>query len=37
LERRFLHRFKRLQHRIKISDGLARPLALSRCSGESEA
>ena len=37
LERRFLHRFKRLQHRIKISDGLARPLALSRSSGESEA
>jgi uncharacterized protein YprB with RNaseH-like and TPR domain len=37
LERRFLHRFKRLQHQIKISDGLARPLALSRSSGESEA
>jgi uncharacterized protein YprB with RNaseH-like and TPR domain len=37
LERRFLHRFKRLQHRMKISDGLARPLALSRSSSESEA
>ena len=37
LERRFLHRFERLQHRIKIIGGLARPLALSRSSGESGA
>jgi uncharacterized protein len=37
LERRFLHRFERLQHQMKITGGMARPLALSRSSGESEA
>ncbi len=33
LERRFLHRFERLQHRIKIGDGSPKPLLLShpRC------
>ena len=34
LEQKFLHRLARLQHRIKIGDGLARPLALSRASAE---
>ncbi len=37
LEQKFLHRLARLQHRMEISDGLARPLALSRSSGESQA
>ncbi len=37
LEQKFLHRLARLQHRMKISDGLAMPLALSRSSGESRA
>jgi len=37
LEQKFLHRLARLQHQIKINDGLARPLALSRSSRESEA
>jgi uncharacterized protein YprB with RNaseH-like and TPR domain len=35
LEQKFLHRLARLQHRIKIGDGLARPLALSRASAKS--
>jgi uncharacterized protein len=34
LEQRFLHRILRLQHRIKISGGSARPLAVSRSAGE---
>ncbi len=37
LEQKFLHRLARLQHQIKPRDGLARPLALSRSSGESQA
>ncbi len=37
VEQTFLHRIARLQHRIKISDGLARPLALSSSTGEPEA
>jgi len=37
LEQKFLHRLARLQHQIKMADGLARPLALSRSSGESQA
>jgi uncharacterized protein len=37
LEQKFLHRLERLQHRMKIAGGLARPLALSRSSSESEA
>jgi uncharacterized protein YprB with RNaseH-like and TPR domain len=37
LEQKILHRLARLRHRIKIGEGLARPLALSRYSGESEA
>jgi hypothetical protein len=37
LEEKFLHRLARLQHQMKSSGGLARPLALSRSSGESEA
>jgi uncharacterized protein len=37
LEQKFLHRLERLQHRIKMAEGLARPLALSRSSGESQA
>src|SRR5258708_6829029 len=37
LEQKFLHPLGRLQHPIGICDGLARPLALSRSSGESEA
>lgn len=37
LEQKFLHRLARLQHQIKPSNGLARPLALSRSSGESQA
>ncbi len=37
LEQKFLHRLARLQHRIRISRGLARPLALSCSSGESQA
>jgi len=37
LEQKILHRLARLRHRIKIGEGLARPLALSRSSGESEA
>jgi len=35
LEQKFLHRLARLQHQIKIADGLAKPLALSRSSGGS--
>jgi uncharacterized protein YprB with RNaseH-like and TPR domain len=34
LEQKFLHRIARLQHRIQIGVGLARPLALSRASAE---
>lgn len=34
LEQKFLHRIARLQHQIEISDGLARPLALSASTGE---
>ncbi len=37
LEQKFLHRLERLQHRIKMGNGLARPLALSRSGGESQA
>src|SRR6266481_2583201 len=37
LEQKFLHRLERLQHRIKMANGLARPLALSRSGGESQA
>ena len=37
LEQKFLHRLARLQHQMKIGKGLARPRALSRSSGESEA
>jgi uncharacterized protein YprB with RNaseH-like and TPR domain len=37
LEEKFLHRLARLQHQMKSSGGLARPLALSRFCGESEA
>jgi len=37
LEQKFLHRLARLQHLMRINDGLARPLALSRSSGESQA
>jgi uncharacterized protein YprB with RNaseH-like and TPR domain len=37
LEEKFLHRLARLQHQMKPSGGLARPLALSRSSGESQA
>src|SRR5437879_8999009 len=37
LEQKFLHRIARLQHQMQISDGLARPLALSRSTGETEA
>jgi len=37
LEQKFLHRIARLQHQMQISDGLARPLALSRSIGEPEA
>ena len=37
LEQKFLHRIARLQHQMRISDGLARPLALSRSTGETEA
>src|SRR5882724_9186140 len=37
LEQKFLHRIARLQHQTPISDGLARPLALSRSTGETEA
>jgi uncharacterized protein len=37
LEQKFLHRLARLQHRIKITNGLARPLALPRSKGEPEA
>jgi uncharacterized protein YprB with RNaseH-like and TPR domain len=36
LEQKFLHRLARLQHRIKITNGLARPLALPRSKGEPE-
>jgi len=35
LEQKFLHRLARLQHRIGTVGSLARPLALSRSSGES--
>jgi uncharacterized protein len=35
LEQKFLHRLARLQHRMKIGDGFARPLALSRASAGS--
>src|SRR6266850_4443690 len=34
LEQKFLHRIARLQHQMQISDGLARPLALSASTGE---
>ncbi len=37
LEQKFLHRIARLQHQMRISDGLARPLAFSRSTGEPEA
>ncbi len=37
LEQKFLHRLERLQHQIKMANGLARPLALSRSGGESQA
>ena len=37
LEEKFLHRLARLQHQMKPSGGWAKPLALSRPSGESEA
>jgi len=37
LEQKFLHRIARLQHQMRISDGLARPLALSPSTGEREA
>jgi hypothetical protein len=37
LEQKFLHRLARLQHRIKITNGLARPLALPCSNGEPEA
>jgi uncharacterized protein len=37
LEQKFLHRLKRLQHQMKMANGLALPLALSRSSGESQA
>jgi uncharacterized protein YprB with RNaseH-like and TPR domain len=37
LEQKFLHRLARLRHRIKITNGLARPLALPRSGDESEA
>ena len=37
LEQKFLQRLARLQHRIKITNGLARPLALPRSKGEPEA
>jgi len=37
LEQKFLHRIARLQHRMKISDGLARLLALSPSTGEPKA
>jgi uncharacterized protein YprB with RNaseH-like and TPR domain len=37
LEQKFLHRLARLQHQMKISRDLARPLSLSRSGGESEA
>src|SRR5882762_8244685 len=33
LEQKFLHRISRLQHQMKISDGLAMPLALSPSTG----
>ncbi len=34
LEQKFLHRIARLRHQMRISDGLATPLALSVCTGE---
>jgi len=34
LEQKFLHRLASLQHRMKIGDGLAKPLVLSRASAE---
>ena len=37
LEQKFLHRIARLQHQMRISDGLAKPLALSSSTGETEA
>ena len=37
LEQKFLHRLERLRHRMKTANGLARPLALSRSGGESQA
>jgi len=37
LEQKFLQRLARLQHRIKITSGLARPVALPRSKGEPEA
>jgi len=37
LEQKFLHRLERLQHRTTMANGLARPLALSRSIGESQA
>ena len=37
LEQKFLHRIARLQHQMRISDGLARPLVLSPSTGEPDA
>ena len=37
LEQKFLHRIARLQHLMRISDGLARPLALSPSTGGTKA
>jgi hypothetical protein len=37
LAQKFLHRLARSQHRMKMRDGVARPLALSRSRAESEA
>jgi len=37
LEQKFLHRLERLQHRMKMASGPARPFVLLRSSGESEA
>jgi uncharacterized protein len=37
LEQKILHRLARLQHRMKMCGGLARPLPLSRSGGKSEA
>jgi tetratricopeptide (TPR) repeat protein len=37
LEQKFLHRIARLQHQMRISDGLAKAFAFSRSTGEPEA